>query len=198
MTSIFGATDPMTLLRDWLAEAEASEINDPTAMALATVDTTGRPNVRIVLLKGLEPDGLVFYTNYESPKAQEIVAAGSAALAFHWKSLRRQVRLRGPVEKEDGEVADGYYAARPLDSRLGAWASRQSRPLSDRETLMREVEQMRATHGDTPPRPPHWGGFRLRPAEIEFWADAPHRLHDRERWVRPTPDTDWSVARLYP
>lgn len=198
MTSIFGATDPVELLQRWLTEAEPSELNDPNAMALATVDADGRPNVRIVLLKGIEPDGFVFYTNYESDKARELETARHAAFALHWKSTRRQVRVRGVVEREDGPVADAYYASRPLDSRLGAWASKQSRPLAGREILVDAVEQARAQHGDSPPRPPYWGGYRIRPLEMEFWADGEFRLHDRERWIRPEPGGDWAVFRLYP
>ncbi|QDL93406.1 pyridoxamine 5'-phosphate oxidase [Paroceanicella profunda] len=195
----FAATDPFALVRDWLAEATASEINDPNAIALATVSPEGLPNVRMVLLKDIEDDAFVFYTNYESAKAGEILATGKAAFVMHWKSLRRQVRVRGLVEKEDGPAADAYYASRSLASRLGAWASKQSRPLKSRGALMAEVAKVTALKGPNPPRPPHWGGFRIRPVEIEFWADGAHRLHDRFRWTRADPSaTEWEVARLNP
>jgi len=196
--SIFGADDPFALTRDWMAEAAPGELADPNAMALATVDAGGMPNVRVVLLKDIEADAFVFYTNFEGAKGQELIASGKAAFVLHWKTLRRQVRVRGMVEQEDGAVADAYYQSRPLDSRLGAWASRQSRPLDSRDTLIAEVEAARARFGETPPRPPHWGGFRIRPLEIEFWADGAFRLHDRERWLRSGLDQAWARTRLYP
>ncbi|NCO21271.1 MAG: pyridoxamine 5'-phosphate oxidase [Rhodobacterales bacterium] len=196
--SIFGADDPFVLTRAWMAEAAPGELADPNAMSLATVDAAGMPNVRVVLLKDIEDDAFVFYTNYEGAKGQELIASGKAAFVLHWKSLARQVRVRGLVEKEDGAVADAYYRSRPLESRLGAWASQQSRPLDRRETLIAGVETARARFGDDPPRPPHWGGFRILPLEIEFWADGAFRLHDRERWVRVTVDRSWAKSRLYP
>lgn len=200
---IFAGDDPFALARAWLAEAEASEPNDPNAIALATVDGQGLPNVRMVLLKDIEVEGgaegaFVFYTNYGSKKAQEIDAAGTAAFVLHWKSLRRQIRVRGHVTREEGPQADAYYASRSLKSRLGAWASRQSEPLSSREHLMAEVAKISVTHGLNPPRPSFWGGFRIRPVEIEFWADGAFRLHDRFRWVRSGPGNPWSVDRLNP
>lgn len=198
ITSIFNATDPFQLVRDWVDEAAETEPSDPNAMQLATVDAVGLPNVRTVLLKEIEDDAFVWYTNYDSAKGQEIAHAGTAAFVIHWKTLGRQVRARGPVEREDGAQADAYYRSRPLDSRLGAWASEQSRPLEDRFELMRRVEAARAEHGDDPDRPPFWGGFRLRPVEIEFWVDGENRLHDRERWRRGGPAADWTVKRLYP
>ena len=196
--SIFGASDPMALFRDWLDRATATEPNDPNAIALATVDGDGLPNVRIVLLKEIEADAFVFYTNYDSVKGQELQASGRAAFAIHWKSLRRQIRVRGLVVKEDGIQADRYYASRDLGSRLGAWASEQSQPLADRETLERRVDAARARFGDDPPRPPNWGGFRINPVEIEFWQDGQHRLHDRERWTKEAPQAGWCVKRLSP
>ncbi|KAF0676714.1 pyridoxamine 5'-phosphate oxidase [Profundibacterium mesophilum] len=196
--SIFGAKDPFALTRAWMAEAEKSELNDPNAMAVATVDETGMPNVRIVLLKSIEDDAFVFYTNYESRKAREIGLSGKIAFVLHWKSLRRQVRVRGTAEREDGAPADAYYASRALDSRLGAWASRQSRPLGSREELMADVEAARAEHGANPSRPPFWGGFRIRPTEFEFWADGAFRLHDRERWTQGFTFNVWEKERLYP
>lgn len=167
-------------------------------MALATVDPAGLPNVRMVLLKEIEPDGFVFYTNYGSAKASEIDATGTAALVLHWKSLRRQIRARGRVTREDGPQADAYYATRSLPSRLGAWASRQSQPLTSRTSLMAEVARVTAEKGLNPPRPPFWGGYRITPVEIEFWADGSHRLHDRFRWTRTGLGTPWSVTRLNP
>lgn len=196
--SIFGATEPVALVRAWRDEAEATEPNDPGAIALASVDADGLPNVRMVLLKEIEPDGFVFYTNYTSAKGRELDGAGKAAFVMHWKSLRRQVRVRGLVERVEGAQADDYYATRPLGSRLGAWASRQSQPLDNRETLIERLEEARAEHGETPPRPGFWGGYRIRPLEIEFWADGADRLHDRERWERSAPGGEWRHARLFP
>ncbi|EAQ01153.1 pyridoxamine 5''-phosphate oxidase, putative [Pseudooceanicola batsensis HTCC2597] len=197
-TGIFAGEDPFQIVRDWLAEAEESEVNDPNAMALSTVDATGMPNSRIVLLKAVEDDGFVFYTNYGSAKAQELEAAGKAAFVMHWKSLRRQVRVRGHVSREAGEKADAYYRSRSLKSRLGAWASRQSQPLASRNALMAEVAKVTARHGTDPARPPFWGGFRIAPVEIEFWADGAFRLHDRFRWTRNGVGNAWSVTRLNP
>lgn len=197
-SGIFAGADPFRLARDWLAEAEASEPNDPSAIALATVDAGGMPNARMVLLKGIEADAFVFYTNYESVKAGELDQAGKAAFVMHWKSLRRQLRARGLVTREDGPPADAYYKSRSLQSRLGAWASKQSRPLASRAALMLEVAKVTATKGLDPDRPPFWGGYRLTPLEIEFWADGAHRLHDRFRWTREAPGEPWSVVRLNP
>jgi len=188
-SGIFAGDDPFLLAQSWLAEATATEPADPNAMALATVDAAGLPDVRMVLLKEIEAAGdgrgaFVFYTNYQSTKAQEIEATGKAAFVLHWKSLARQIRVRGAVSREDGPQADAYYASRSLQSRLGAWASRQSRPLASRATLMAEVARVTLTQGTNPGRPPHWGGYRIVPTEIEFWADGAFRLHDRFRWVR--------------
>ena len=197
-TGIFAGSDPFVLAQAWLTEAEASEPNDPNAIALATVDDDGLPNVRMVLLKEIEADAFVFYTNYTSKKGQEVDAAGKAAFVLHWKSLRRQIRVRGTVTREEGPKADEYYTSRSLKSRIGAWASQQSQPLSSREALMAEAAKHALTKGTNPPRPPFWGGFRIRPVEIEFWADGPFRLHDRFRWDRPTHSDDWKVTRLNP
>jgi len=197
-SGIFAGEDPFAIARTWLAEAEASEPNDPNAMALATVDAAGLPNARMVLLKEIEADAFVFYTNYESRKAEEIEATGKAAFVLHWKSLRRQIRARGTVTREEGPQADAYYRSRSLPSRLGAWASRQSRPLSGRMALMAEVAKVTATRGVDPDRPPFWGGYRIAPVEIEFWADGAHRLHDRFRWTRPAPGAAWEIVRLNP
>ncbi|HMO09703.1 MAG TPA: pyridoxamine 5'-phosphate oxidase [Paracoccaceae bacterium] len=195
---IFAGDDPFAIARAWLAEAEAQEPNDPNAIALATVDADGLPNARMVLLKEIEADAFVFYTNYDSRKASEIAQAGKAAFVMHWKSLRRQVRVRGLTSREDGPQADAYYASRSLKSRLGAWASRQSQPLDGRASLMAEVARMTARHGLNPPRPPFWGGIRITPVEIEFWADGAFRLHDRFRWTRDGAGAPWSVGRLQP
>jgi pyridoxamine 5'-phosphate oxidase len=197
-TGIFAGNDPFQLARDWLAEAEKSEINDPNAIALSTVDADGLPNARMVLLKEIEDDAFVFYTNYGSKKAQELEGAGKAAFVMHWKSLRRQIRVRGIIEREDGPQADEYYHSRSLKSRLGAWASKQSQPLDSRGTLMAEVAVVTAKEGINPARPPFWGGFRIHPVEIEFWADGAFRLHDRFRWTRAGMQAPWSVDRLYP
>jgi pyridoxamine 5'-phosphate oxidase len=195
---IFAGDDPFALARAWLAEAEGVEPNDPNAIALATVDDQGLPNARMVLLKEIEADAFVFYTNYGSAKATEIAGAGKAAFVLHWKSLRRQIRVRGLTEREEGPQADAYYASRSLQSRLGAWASQQSRPLASRAALMAEVAKLGLTHGTNPPRPPFWGGIRIRPVEIEFWADGAFRLHDRFRWTRAGLDQGWTVTRLNP
>jgi pyridoxamine 5'-phosphate oxidase len=197
-SGIFAGDDPFVIARAWLAEAETSEINDPNAIAMATVDQDGMPNARMVLLKDIEDAAFVFYTNYESAKAREIESAGKAAFVMHWKSLRRQVRVRGLVSREEGPQADEYYASRSLKSRLGAWASRQSQPLSSRTALMAEVAKITAQQGPSPKRPPFWGGFRIAPLEIEFWADGAFRLHDRFVWRRDTPESAWSVTRLNP
>lgn len=198
-SGIFAGDDPVALLRDWLREASRTEPSDPNAMSLATLGADGLPNVRIVLLKEIAADGLVFYTNYGSVKGGELDAGGGAAIALHWKSVRRQVRARGPVDRVAPDRSDAYYDSRPLDSRLGAWASRQSRPLENRQILEDELEAARRTHGDRPPRPEHWGGYRLRPVEVEFWAEGAHRLHDRFRWSRSSvTGIDWQVCRLYP
>jgi len=202
-SGIFAGQDPFSLARDWLAEAERTEPNDPNAIALATVDAQGLPNVRMVLLKEIELSGtgggaFVFYTNYDSAKGQELAASGKAAFVMHWKSLRRQVRVRGEVSREEGAQADAYYASRSLQSRLGAWASKQSQPLTSRTSLMAEVAKVTAMKGPNPPRPPFWGGFRIRPLEIEFWADGAFRLHDRFRWSRANLADGWNVERLSP
>ncbi len=197
-SGIFAGDDPFQIARTWLAEAEKSEPNDPNAIALASVDADGLPNVRMVLLKDILDDSFVFYTNYTSVKAREIEGAGKAAFVLHSKTLRRQIRVRGTTERHDGAEADAYFASRSLKSRLGAWASQQSQPLASRTDLMAEVARQTAKHGLNPPRPPFWGGIRIRPVEIEFWADGDFRLHDRFRWVKGSADSIWSVSRLSP
>ncbi len=195
---IFAGEDPFKLAQSWLSEAEKTELNDPNAIALATVDAGGMPDVRMVLLKEIESDAFVFYTNYGSAKAQEIGATGKAAFVLHWKSLRRQIRVRGLVSREDGPQADAYYNSRSLQSRLGAWASDQSKPLESRAALLAKVAKITAVKGPNPKRPPFWGGFRVKPLEIEFWADGAYRLHDRFRWRREHPIGEWSIDRLNP
>ena len=197
-TGIFAGDDPFEITRRWMAEAEATELNDPNAIALSTVDANGLPNARMVLLKDVEDDAFVFYTNYGSAKAAEIEATGKAAFVMHWKSLRRQIRVRGITEREEGEKADAYYNSRSLKSRLGAWASVQSQPLDSRAKLMSEVAVVTAKKGVNPQRPEFWGGIRIRPVEIEFWADGAFRLHDRFRWSRKGIYETWDISRLYP
>ncbi|MCU0817256.1 MAG: pyridoxamine 5'-phosphate oxidase [Cypionkella sp.] len=200
---IFAGDDPFVIAQAWLKEAEGSEINDPNAIALATVDAGGMPNVRMVLLKDIEQEGggegaFVFYTNYGSAKGREITASGKAAFVMHWKSLHRQIRVRGEVTREDGPKADAYFDSRSLKSRLGAIASRQSEPLDSRESLMMRVAGLTLSDGLHPKRPSFWGGFRIRPVEIEFWADGAFRLHDRFRWTRSAVGQPWQVSRLSP
>ncbi|PLK72069.1 pyridoxamine 5'-phosphate oxidase [Rhizobium sp. TH135] len=190
-------SEPFALFATWLKDAEASEINDPNAVALATVDADGLPNVRMVLLKGFDVRGFVFYTNFESQKGQEILGQKKAAMCFHWKSLRRQIRLRGEVEVVSDAEANEYYESRPLGSRIGAWASKQSRPLEGRFALEKAVAEYTAKYAlGNVPRPPHWSGFRIIPSSIEFWHDRKFRLHDRIEFRR---DGDgWSKVRMYP
>jgi pyridoxamine 5'-phosphate oxidase len=189
--------EPYKLFAKWLEDATASEPNDPNALALATVDPDGLPNVRMVLLKGFDERGFVFYTNYESNKGREILASMKAAMCFHWKSLRRQVRVRGIVEKVSDEEADAYYESRARGSRIGAWASKQSRPLESRFALEKAVAEYTAKYAiGSIPRPPYWSGFRIQPVSIEFWHDRQFRLHDRVIFER---DGDgWKKTRLYP
>lgn len=191
------ADEPIRLFGEWLGDAEKKEINDPSAVALATVDPDGLPNVRMVLLKGFDEKGFVFYTNFESAKGTEILASMKAAMCFHWKSLRRQVRVRGAVETVTEAEADAYFESRPRGSRIGAWASKQSRPLETRFALEKAVAEYTARHAvGAIPRPDYWSGFRIVPSQIEFWHDRPFRLHDRVRFER---DGDgWRKVRLYP
>lgn len=194
----FAGDDPFEIARRWLTEAEATEPNDPNAMALSTVDASGLPNVRMVLLKDIEAEAFVFYTNYNSAKGRELAANAKAAFVLHWKSLRRQLRVRGTVTREDGQKADAYFASRALKSRIGAIASRQSEPLPSRAALVAEAAKVGAREGLSPKRPDHWGGYRITPVEIEFWADGDFRLHDRFRWQRAHTDAPWQVNRLFP
>jgi len=191
--------DPYLLFDSWFETASQHEPNDPNAMALATVDATGLPNVRMVLLKEVDTRGFVFFTNYESAKGQELLGSQKAALCFHWKSLRRQVRLRGEIEQVTPEEADTYYHSRPKGSQIGAWASQQSRPLPDRAVLEQAVHDYEARFAGEKliPRPPHWSGFRVLPSTIEFWHDRPFRLHDRIVFSRNKAQI-WEKTRLYP
>lgn len=192
------AIDPFALFDEWFAEARAAEINDPEAMALATADEVGNPSVRMVLLKGHGPDGFVFYTNEESAKGRELSVNPSAALLFHWKSLRRQIRVEGKVGRVPGEEADAYFATRSRDSQLGAWASQQSRPLQGREVFEARYEEMKQRfEGQPVPRPPYWEGFRLAPLTFEFWQDRPHRLHERRIFLAQD-NGGWDEGLLYP
>lgn len=197
-SGIFKGDDPFEIARTWLAEAETSEINDPNAIALSTVDSDGLPNARMVLLKAIEDDAFVFFTNYESAKGNEIEASGQAAFVMHWKSLQRQIRVRGAVVRESDAASDAYYKSRALGSRIGAWASQQSRPLKSKAALMEAVAKEGLTHGLNPKRPPFWGGYRIVPTEIEFWAAGEFRLHDRFRWTRESNDADWTIVLLNP
>ena len=190
-------TDPFALFDRWYAEARASEPNDSNAVALATVDAAGQPSLRMVLLKGHGPDGFVFYTNRESRKAGELAAVPRAALLFHWKSLRRQIRIEGVVTLATDAESDAYFASRGRDSQLGAWASDQSRPLDERATFEARYEAARARFGGGEvPRPPHWGGYRVTPHRIEFWQDREHRLHERRVFTRTA--SGWDEGLLYP
>lgn len=191
--------DPFTLFDSWYAEARASEINDSNAMALATVADDGQPSVRMVLLKGHGPDGFVFYTNRESRKAQELGVGKKVALLFHWKSLRRQIRIEGTISLASDAESDAYFTTRSRESQLGAWASDQSRPLADRATFEARFEEVRARfEGGDVPRPPHWGGYRVTPDRMEFWQDRAFRLHERHVFERVNPGADWSETMLYP
>ena len=194
----FAGENPFEIAKDWMDQAKELELNDANAIALATVDNTGLPNVRMVLLKEIEDNAFVFYTNYESKKGRELIASGKAAVVIHWKSLRRQIRVRGSVEKAEGKQADSYFDSRSPQSRVGAIASRQSQIIKDRSVLENWYEKALKENGATPSRPSFWGGFRINPVEIEFWADGEARLHDRFRWTRAQNGSEWSIDRLSP
>lgn len=198
-TDFTAPPDPMILFREWLALAEQHEPNDANAMALATVGAGGMPSARMVLLKDFNADGFVFFTNRESRKGEQLRSQSKAALCLHWKSLRRQVRIEGPVTKVSDAESDAYHATRPRGSQIGAWASQQSRPLADRKTLEDAVAKFEKHYEGKPvPRPPHWGGYRVAPLYIEFWQDRLYRLHDRVIYQRDTPQAAWQVERFYP
>lgn len=192
-------TNPMKMFAEWLKQAESKELNDPTAMSLATVDESGMPNCRMVLMRGYDERGIVFFTNFESQKGEEILSNWKAAACFHWKSLRKSVRYRGVVETVSDAEADEYFNSRPRGSRIGAWASKQSRPLESRLALEKQVARFAAKFGvGAIPRPQYWSGFRIKPLSIEFWSEGNFRLHDRQRFDRETLDDDWTATRLYP
>ena len=196
---LFEGDDPLGLFDRWLTAAEVSEPNDPNGMAVATVDADGLPDVRMVLLKGWDARGFVFYTNVQSDKGRQLEADPKAALLFHWKSLRRQVRIRGPVEPVTDAESDAYYAGRPRGSQVGAWASDQSRPLPSRAELEQRVDAIDAKYaGQAPPRPPFWRGYRVQPLSLEFWCDRRSRLHDRMVFRRSSLESSWTTLRLYP
>lgn len=197
--ALFAENEPFALFERWLSEAKGKEPNDPNAMALATADVLGFPDVRMVLLKGVDRAGFVFFTNGESAKGQQLEANPQAALVFHWKSIRRQVRVRGVIERVSAAEADAYFQSRDRGARLGAWASKQSRPLEDRIALEKRIAEFTAKFGlGEVPRPEYWGGYRIVPLSIEFWRDRPFRLHDRLVFTRASADAAWSKARLYP
>ncbi|WGI22927.1 pyridoxamine 5'-phosphate oxidase [Amylibacter sp. IMCC11727] len=195
---VFAGDDPFAIAKAWLEEAKSAEVNDPNAIALSTVDANGMPNARMVLLKDIEDAGFVFFTNYTSAKASEVDVNGKAAFVMHWKTLRRQIRVRGTVSKVTAAESDAYFKTRSVFSRVGAWASDQSSPLDNRGVLEEQAQRMSEKLGEDPGRPPHWGGYRISPVEIEFWCDGASRLHDRFVWRRESDNTDWTVDRLNP
>ena len=198
MSNVFDGAGPVLIAKRWMEEAEKTELNDANAMALASVDQAGMPNVRMVLLKEIDDTGFIFYTNYNSVKATEIFDSGKAALVIHWKSLRRQIRVRGEVEKTSDEQADKYFKTRSLNSRYGAIASEQSKPLSSRDELTQRVAAVMKITGGNPERPKYWGGFKIKPIEIELWADGEDRLHNRFRYTRGSTSHEWKSQRLFP
>ena len=195
---LFAGEEPFTIFRRWLEEARETEINDPDAIALATVDKEGLPNVRMVLLRIIEDDAFVFFTNYGSKKAQEAFLTNKVAFNLHWKSLRRQIRVRGHVEKEDGMIAYKYFSEREVGSQTAAWASKQSETLTDRQELIERWQSYKDQFEKNVGRPDFWGGIRIKPVQIEFWADGQYRLHDRFLWERELGEKSWRVRRLYP
>ena len=195
---LFAGKDPFVIFRRWLKEARKTELNDPDAIALATVDEEGMPNVRMVLLRIIEDDGFIFFTNYGSKKAKEAFSVNKAAFNLHWKTLRRQIRVRGYVEKEDGSIADKYFSERQAGSQTAAWASKQSETLADRKELIERWSNYKKKFKENVMRPEFWGGIRIKPIQIEFWADGQYRLHDRFLWEKKLGEKLWNVRRLYP
>jgi len=195
---IFEGDNPFEIFQTWMLEAKESELNDPDAIALATANKLGIPNVRMVLLRFIEKDSFVFFSNYNSTKGQEILENNNVAFVCHWKSLKRQVRVRGLASKEEGEITDSYFSQRSITSKLGAWASKQSQKLSKKDLLYRRVEELSVKFDSSIPRPKFWGGFRVKPLEVEFWKDGSDRLHDRIVWRRENFEAEWNVIRLYP
>jgi pyridoxamine 5'-phosphate oxidase len=197
-TGIFLGENPFEIAKRWLEEAALTESHDPNAAALATVDENGMPDVRVVLLKAVEDEGFVFFTNYGSQKGQQIAGTGKVAFNIHWKSLARQIRVRGTIAKISADESKEYYDSRPLGSRIGAWASRQSKVLVSKESLVQAIADAKAKHGENPTRPEFWGGYKITPLQIEFWADGEFRLHDRFRWQRENVGSAWKIDRLNP
>ncbi len=195
---LFAGEEPFTIFRRWLEEARKTEVNDPDAIALATVDKDGLPNIRMVLLRIIEDDAFVFFTNYGSKKAQEAFLTNKVAFNLHWKSLRRQIRVRGHIEKEDGKIADKYFSEREVGSQTAAWASKQSQTLADRQELIERWQSYKNQFDKNVGRPEFWGGIRIKPTQIEFWADGQYRMHDRFLWERELGGKSWNVRRLYP
>ena len=195
---LFAGKEPFVIFRRWLEDAKKTELNDPDAISLATVDEEGMPNVRMVLLRIIEDDGFIFFTNYGSRKAKEAFSANKAAFNLHWKTLRRQIRVRGYVEKEDGLIADKYFSERQVGSQTAAWASKQSETLADRKELIERWSNYKIKFKENVVRPEFWGGIRIKPIQIEFWADGQYRLHDRFVWERKLGEKVWNVRRLYP
>ena len=198
VANIFTTDNPFELFRSWKEEASLCEINDPDAIALATVDENGLPNVRMVLLRFIEDDGFVFFTNYGSAKGMEIEKSAKAAFVCHWKSIRRQIRVRGQICKDQTKLSTDYFNQRPLESRIGAWASKQSRVLENKQELLDKIAKLKEDLGNKPSKPPFWGGFRIRPLEIEFWNDGAYRVHDRFLWQRRDLTSEWRINRLSP
>ena len=198
LREIFSDEDPFALYKRWREEASATEVNDPDAIALATVNSNGLPNVRMVLLRVVEDDGFVFFTNYRSTKGIEITQSGKVAFVSHWKSLRRQVRVRGLISRDETKLSEDYFNQRPLESRIGAWASKQSTVLKSKDILSDRIRDAKEKFGKTPPKPDFWGGFRIKPLEIEFWNDGAYRIHDRFLWKREKIDSPWKIDRLSP
>ena len=196
--NVFSTENPFELYRKWKKEASVAEVNDPDAIALATVDSGGLPNVRMVLLRIIEDDGFVFFTNYSSVKGTEIDQSGKVAFVSHWKSIRRQIRVRGLIARDETKLSEEYFNQRPLESRIGAWASKQSTVLKNKKVLLDRINELRKGLGQNPSKPDFWGGFRIKPTEIEFWNDGAYRVHDRFLWKRDAINAPWSISRLSP